>query len=79
MSKIFEVFSSLEAGSEVGGGASQPWNVSELNGSESQAEVLFDFLAIVGPWWPPEIVGCWGARQYFPVANFESSQRTIKS
>ena len=49
MSKIFEVFSSSEAGSGLGGGASQSRNVSELNSSESQAEVLFDFLSIVGP------------------------------
>ena len=30
MSKIFEVFSSLEVGSGVGGGALHPWDVSEL-------------------------------------------------
>ena len=39
----------IQTGSGVGGGASQPRNVSELNSSESQAEVLFDFVAIVGP------------------------------
>ena len=47
MSKIFEVFSSSEAGSGLGGGASQPRNVSELNSLESQAEVLFDFLSML--------------------------------
>ena len=42
MSKIFEVISSLEAGSGVGGGALHPWDVSELKSPWSQAEVPFD-------------------------------------
>ena len=42
MSKIFEVISSLEAGSGVGGGALHPWDVSELKRPWSQAEVPFD-------------------------------------
>ena len=49
MSKIFEVFSSLEVGSGVGGGALYTWDVLELKCPESQAEVPFDFQAIVGP------------------------------
>ena len=48
MSKIFEVFSSLEVGSGVGGGALHPWDISESKSPESQAEVPFDFLTIVG-------------------------------
>ena len=42
MSKIFEVISSLEAGSGVGGGALHPWDVSELKSPWSQTEVPFD-------------------------------------
>ena len=49
MSKIFEVFSSLEVCSGVGGGALHPWDVLELKCPESQAEVPLVFLAIVGP------------------------------
>ena len=42
MSKIFEVISSLEAGSGIGGGALHPWDVSELKSPWSQTEVPFD-------------------------------------